>query len=665
MQSRRPECGQHLAMSFEPPRGVRPPGAASRGAVPSTPPDATPRATMAPIAAPCPIITIPDVPRTVLDKLDPDAIFEPVPVSYGQGDLLAAEVSDGVVAVAPPWAGLAGDEEADELSHWRAGWWPLSTYEGDDGADLTTPASERERVSLRDIAGLAQLAPHFDRVRNAVAARARSLARRAASAGEDDARARVIGELAAIRAEWIDALPDEPWPLDRDGRTSHAPAGGRPAAARRGELWVTDRAFSDLGVTYRELEPMLVLVLGDGRVEGGLTWYDVVPADTRADAATWADAVLTVGESTYDTPLRLRLDRQLRVARGQLQRRLGSLTATGIETLQRVESGATGDEGFGALADADEQPEEETSDSTPALLGLPYTALVERMEQLTAYDARVGPAEAMAPVALLICDGVVAVIDLFGGERVPTVTWDADVPLATQTAGRLLGAIYGLDPETDWRAVAGPMLHRSAPERSPCAKALRLLAIGETRATASAAPLGALDSAVASIDVMEEIGLDGDHRDALGLAALAERRLTQTATALDLLVKSELDVSPRLRADITARLESLLRRAGEPVRHTYGSRVSRQDDWDDLFRFTHGEMATMGDAPDTVHVAPDVALTGLVAPDAELELSTHPGGLVLAARQAGPERGRIGGISHGGRRVARHGRYTRYACRGT
>src|SRR4051794_37526357 len=74
---------------------------------------------------------------TILDRLPADPRFVRVPATIGDGDLLLAAASGGVVAIAPPWTTLRAGEPTEAQTTWRVGWFAAD----EDGVDLDAGAA--------------------------------------------------------------------------------------------------------------------------------------------------------------------------------------------------------------------------------------------------------------------------------------------------------------------------------------------------------------------------------------------------------------------------------------------------------------------------------------------------------------------------------------------
>jgi hypothetical protein len=160
--------------------------------------------------------------------------------------------------------------------------------------------------------------------------------------------------VASLQAEIPTTVPAD-WSEAFTGRTDAVWHEDRPANPAPAEFWFSAADF-DLdqvvvgavgsgktsSFAYHALDRVLVLVLSHPD-EDHVGWLDVVPVLSDVEGATDTDFLFSSEENTLGAPWRALFAHQLKVARRQLDTRVGSLSELGASTL------------FAALAgDADE-----------------------------------------------------------------------------------------------------------------------------------------------------------------------------------------------------------------------------------------------------------------------------------------------------------------------
>lgn len=97
---------------------------------------------------------------------------------------------------------------------------------------------------------------------------------------------------------------------------------------------------------YRDVDRMLVLVVSDP-ADDHLGWTDVVPVLSDIEAATETDLLFTAQENTLGSPWRALFANQSKVARGQLDTRVGTLTDLGRQVLTAALEGSADESRWG------------------------------------------------------------------------------------------------------------------------------------------------------------------------------------------------------------------------------------------------------------------------------------------------------------------------------
>lgn len=106
---------------------------------------------------------------------------------------------------------------------------------------------------------------------------------------------------------------------------------------------------------YHDADRVLLLILNHTH-EDHMDWWDVVPVLSDIELATETDLVILSGENTLGTPMRALFAHQLRVARAQLDTRVGSLTESGEDALFAALSGDADEERWGIPLQHPEDP---------------------------------------------------------------------------------------------------------------------------------------------------------------------------------------------------------------------------------------------------------------------------------------------------------------------
>jgi hypothetical protein len=164
--------------------------------------------------------------------------------------------------------------------------------------------------------------------------------------------------VASLQAETPTTVPTD-WTEAFSGRTDAVWHADRPANPAPAEFWFSAPDFEldeliagevKYGKTssfaYHDVDRVLVLVLSHPD-EDHLGWLDVVPVLSDIEAATETDFLFSAEENTLGAPWRALFAYQAKVARRQLDTRVGSLTGLGASTLFTALAGGGDDTRWG------------------------------------------------------------------------------------------------------------------------------------------------------------------------------------------------------------------------------------------------------------------------------------------------------------------------------
>lgn len=159
----------------------------------------------------------------------------------------------------------------------------------------------------------------------------------------------------------VDPRPtfDPQWAAGFKRRTDAIWHEDRPACPAPAEFWFSSADF-EIGQVivgadkprhassfrYHDVDRILVLVLTHPE-DDHLGWLDVVPVLSDIESATDTDVVFSSEENTLGAPWRALFAYQLRVARDQLDTRVGALSGAGIRTLSAALAGEADDARWG------------------------------------------------------------------------------------------------------------------------------------------------------------------------------------------------------------------------------------------------------------------------------------------------------------------------------
>lgn len=164
--------------------------------------------------------------------------------------------------------------------------------------------------------------------------------------------------VASLREKTPTTIPAD-WSEAFTGRTDAFWHEDRPTNPAPGEFWfsapdfemdelivgeLTQAKTSSFG--YHDVDRVLVLVLTH-HDHDHVGWLDVVPVLSDVESATDTDLVFSSEENTLGAPWRALFAHQLKVARGQLHTRVGSLSDAGVSTLFAALAGDADDARWG------------------------------------------------------------------------------------------------------------------------------------------------------------------------------------------------------------------------------------------------------------------------------------------------------------------------------
>ncbi len=155
--------------------------------------------------------------------------------------------------------------------------------------------------------------------------------------------------LATLEAAPVTTLNSD-WAASFRGRLDRVWHEERPLTPARAEFWFSSSryelpkeaplakggGFALPSFSYENLNRTLLLVVGDPQPERGFDWVDVVPVLSDVERATETDYIFCSTESSLGSPWRAMFAHQTKVARGQLDTRVGMLQGSGIQALHDV-----------------------------------------------------------------------------------------------------------------------------------------------------------------------------------------------------------------------------------------------------------------------------------------------------------------------------------------
>lgn len=155
--------------------------------------------------------------------------------------------------------------------------------------------------------------------------------------------------LATLKAAPVTTVKND-WAASFRGRLDGVWHEERPQTPARAEFWFSSSGyelpreaplrkgggFALPSFSYENLNRTLLLVVGDPEPEHGFDWIDVVPVLSDVERATETDYIFCSAESSLGSPWRAMFAHQTKVAREQLDTRVGMLQGSGIQALHEV-----------------------------------------------------------------------------------------------------------------------------------------------------------------------------------------------------------------------------------------------------------------------------------------------------------------------------------------
>ena len=159
--------------------------------------------------------------------------------------------------------------------------------------------------------------------------------------------------VASLRAQPVSPLlntyVDGSWLKDFIGRTEGVWNEDRPVAPVAAEFWFSSSDFSFAVPTntvgtvpsysYQGVDRMLLLVVTNPNTDHDMQWLDVVPVMSDVERASETDVLFYSYENSLGAPWRALFAQQCKVARDQLDTRVGSLSEAGQMVLTAAFSG--------------------------------------------------------------------------------------------------------------------------------------------------------------------------------------------------------------------------------------------------------------------------------------------------------------------------------------
>jgi hypothetical protein len=185
--------------------------------------------------------------------------------------------------------------------------------------------------------------------------------------------------VASLRAETPSTVPSD-WAEAFTGRTDAVWQEDRPANPAPAEFWFSAASFELADViaadkkqgeasrfAYHNANRVLVVVLTHPD-DDHIGWIDVVPVLTDIEAATETDFLLTAEENSLGSPWRALFAHQVKVARQQLDTRVGSLSELGASSLWAALSGEVDNTRWGVALQHPDDPRARLDDEVEEAL---------------------------------------------------------------------------------------------------------------------------------------------------------------------------------------------------------------------------------------------------------------------------------------------------------
>ena len=146
--------------------------------------------------------------------------------------------------------------------------------------------------------------------------------------------------VASLRSQPVAPI-DHAWASPFVGKLEAVWHEDRPATPARAEFWFSASDFAlptavntmgqqtGPGFAYQGVDRLLVLVVSHPTEDHNMQWLDVVPVLTDVERATETDVLFEANENSLGAPWRALFSHQCKVARDQLDTRVGSLWEVG------------------------------------------------------------------------------------------------------------------------------------------------------------------------------------------------------------------------------------------------------------------------------------------------------------------------------------------------
>jgi len=162
---------------------------------------------------------------------------------------------------------------------------------------------------------------------------------------------------ATVPSDWTDEFvgrTDAVWHEDRPAKPAPAEFWFSAADFELDELFVAPAKHSKR-FSYRDVDRVLVLVLSHPD-EDHIGWVDIVPVLSDVESATETDLLFSADENTLGAPWRALFAHQLKVARRQLDTRVGSLSELATRVLTAALAGDFDDRRWGVALEHPDDP---------------------------------------------------------------------------------------------------------------------------------------------------------------------------------------------------------------------------------------------------------------------------------------------------------------------
>jgi hypothetical protein len=164
--------------------------------------------------------------------------------------------------------------------------------------------------------------------------------------------------VASLRSQPITSI-DHAWAKPFIGQVDAVWHEDRPATPAPAEFWLSAADYSlpstfntfnselEQGFAYQGTDRLLVLVVSHPTEDHSMQWLDVVPVMSDVERATETDVLFEADENSLGAPWRALFAHQCKVAREQLDTRVGSLWEAGQMVLTAAFNGSLDDRRWG------------------------------------------------------------------------------------------------------------------------------------------------------------------------------------------------------------------------------------------------------------------------------------------------------------------------------